>query len=164
MYHPGNAQQANVWLQCWDLQGPRGLEQRYLRKLNLGDLKKGPNGGVSPTPQQKPCRILHSHSGGYEELSLLDSLVVRWYVTEDFCLQGYNTLLAAWFMLVSCLSYYSTLNMKAIYSSEMSVDFQQITWRYIPEDRTLQINLVHSVKYNFFVIHFNIILASNYVL
>jgi hypothetical protein len=53
MYHPGNAQQANVWPQCWDLQGRRGLEQRNLRNLNLGDLKKGPNGGVSPTPQNK---------------------------------------------------------------------------------------------------------------
>jgi hypothetical protein len=29
-----------------------GLEQRDLRNLNLGDLKKGPNGGVSPTPQK----------------------------------------------------------------------------------------------------------------
>jgi predicted transcriptional regulator len=26
--------------------------QRDLRNLNLGDLKKGPNGGVSPTPQK----------------------------------------------------------------------------------------------------------------
>jgi hypothetical protein len=43
---------ANVWPQCWDLQGPRGLEQRDLRNLNLGDLKKVPNGGVSPTPQK----------------------------------------------------------------------------------------------------------------
>jgi hypothetical protein len=42
-----------VWPQCWDLQGPRGLEQRDLRNLNLGDLKKGPNGRVSPTPQKK---------------------------------------------------------------------------------------------------------------
>jgi hypothetical protein len=42
-----------VWPQCWDLQGPRGLEQRDLRNLNLGDLKKRPNGGVSPTPQKK---------------------------------------------------------------------------------------------------------------
>jgi hypothetical protein len=43
-----------VWPQCWDLQGPRGLEQRDLRNLHLGDLKKGPNGGVSPTPQKMP--------------------------------------------------------------------------------------------------------------
>jgi hypothetical protein len=42
-----------VWPQCWDLQGPRGLEQGDLRNLNLGDLKKGPNGGVSPTPHTK---------------------------------------------------------------------------------------------------------------
>jgi hypothetical protein len=42
-----------MWPQSWDLQGPRGLEQRDLRNLNLGDLKKGPNGGVSPTPQKK---------------------------------------------------------------------------------------------------------------
>jgi hypothetical protein len=42
-----------MWPQCWDLQGPRGLEQRDLRNLKLGDLKKGPNGGVSPAPQKK---------------------------------------------------------------------------------------------------------------
>jgi hypothetical protein len=42
-----------MWPQCWDLQGPRELEQRDLRNLNLGDLKKGPNGGVSRTPQKK---------------------------------------------------------------------------------------------------------------
>jgi hypothetical protein len=30
--------------QCWDLEGPRGLEQRDLRNLNVGDLKKGPKG------------------------------------------------------------------------------------------------------------------------
>jgi hypothetical protein len=46
-----------VWPQCWDLQGPRGLEQRDLSNLNLGDLKKGPNGGVSPTPQKKPLTL-----------------------------------------------------------------------------------------------------------
>jgi hypothetical protein len=43
-----------VWPQCCDLQGPKGLDQRDQRNLNLGDLKKGPNGGVSPTPQKKP--------------------------------------------------------------------------------------------------------------
>jgi hypothetical protein len=32
------------------------LKQRDLRNLNLGSLKKGPNGGVSPPPQKKqPC-------------------------------------------------------------------------------------------------------------
>jgi hypothetical protein len=47
-----------MWPQCWDSQGPRGLEQRDLRNLNLGDLKKGPNGGVSPTPQKKGTPII----------------------------------------------------------------------------------------------------------
>jgi hypothetical protein len=55
-----------VWPQCWDLQGPRGLEQRDLRNLNLGDLKKGPKGGVSPTPQKNldkyPCLEWDSNS------------------------------------------------------------------------------------------------------
>jgi hypothetical protein len=51
-----------MWPQCWDLQGPRGLEQRDLRNLNLGDLKKGPNGGVSPIPPQK---TYESVSGPY---------------------------------------------------------------------------------------------------
>jgi hypothetical protein len=30
--------------------------------------------------------------------------------------------------------------MKATYSTETSDDFQQTTWRYIPEDRTLHNN------------------------
>jgi hypothetical protein len=45
------------------------LKQRDLRNLNLGDLKKGPNGGVSPTSKKKTqgstvtafCRFLHTH-------------------------------------------------------------------------------------------------------
>jgi hypothetical protein len=42
-----------MWPQCWDLHGPRGLEQGDLRNLNLGDLKKGPNGGVKSHPTKK---------------------------------------------------------------------------------------------------------------
>jgi hypothetical protein len=38
-------------------------------------------------------------------------------------------------MMDSCWAYSSTLKMKVT-----SVDFQQITWRYIPEDRTLHFN------------------------
>jgi hypothetical protein len=41
-------------------------------------------------------------------------------------------------MLVSFLVYSSTMNMEGICFSETSVDFQQITRRYIPEDRTLR--------------------------
>jgi hypothetical protein len=42
------------------------------------------------------------------------------------------------FRLVSCSAYSSTLKMKATCSSEMSVDFQRTTWRYIPKDKNLQ--------------------------
>jgi hypothetical protein len=35
------------------------------------------------------------------------------------------------------LDYSSTLKMVAICSSETSLDFQETTWRYNPEDRTL---------------------------
>jgi hypothetical protein len=41
------------------------------------------------------------------------------------------------FIPVSCLAYYSTMKMRAICSSETSVDIQQTTLRYIPKDRTL---------------------------
>jgi hypothetical protein len=43
------------------------------------------------------------------------------------------------FTLVSCSAYSSTLKMEVICSSETSVDFQQTTRHYIPEDRTLQV-------------------------
>jgi hypothetical protein len=48
------------------------------------------------------------------------------------------TLLAASFMLVSCLAYSSMLKMEASCYSETSVDFQRAKRRYITEDRTLQ--------------------------
>jgi hypothetical protein len=41
-------------------------------------------------------------------------------------------------MLVSRLAHSSTLKMEAICSVETTVDFQQTTRRYIPEDRTLR--------------------------
>jgi hypothetical protein len=40
------------------------------------------------------------------------------------------------------LAYSLTLKMKAIYSSEMSVDYQRITERYIPEESTLHSFLI----------------------
>jgi hypothetical protein len=46
-------------------------------------------------------------------------------------------LLAACFMIVSCLAYSSILKMEAICSSETLVDFHPTTRRYIPEDITL---------------------------
>jgi hypothetical protein len=41
------------------------------------------------------------------------------------------------FILISYFAYSSALMMEATCSSETSVDFQQTTWRYIAEDRTL---------------------------
>jgi hypothetical protein len=49
----------------------------------------------------------------------------------------YNEEFAACFMLVSCLSYFLTLKMVAICSSETPVDFYTTARSYIPEDRTL---------------------------
>jgi hypothetical protein len=61
------------------------------------------------------------------------------YVNRNFGKQ--LCLLATCFTLVSYLAYYSTLKMEAICSSEASVEFQRITRRYIPEDRTLNLCL-----------------------
>jgi hypothetical protein len=36
-------------------------------------------------------------------------------------------------MLIPCLTYFSTLKMETIFSSETSVGFRRITPRYIPE-------------------------------
>jgi hypothetical protein len=41
------------------------------------------------------------------------------------------------FTLVSCLTYFSTVQIEATCSSEKSVDFQRTTRRYIPQGRTL---------------------------
>jgi hypothetical protein len=49
---------------------------------------------------------------------------------------------SASFTLVSCVAYYSTMKIEAICSSETSVDVQQTTWCYIPEDRTLEIAII----------------------
>jgi hypothetical protein len=56
------------------------------------------------------------------------------YVTYIFRVK--EPLIAACFMLVSCLAYFLTLKMEATGSSKTSVDFQQTTEHYIPEDIT----------------------------
>jgi hypothetical protein len=48
-------------------------------------------------------------------------------------------------MLVSCLAYYSALKMGAACSFE-TVDIQQTTWRYIPEDRILHSHPYENLK------------------
>jgi hypothetical protein len=49
-------------------------------------------------------------------------------------------------MLVYRSAYFSTLKMEATFSSEMSIDFQRITLRYIPEDRTLHNHKSENLK------------------
>jgi hypothetical protein len=50
------------------------------------------------------------------------------------------------FTLVSCSAYYSILKMEAKCSSEMSVDFKQITRRYNPEDSTFHNQRCENLK------------------
>jgi hypothetical protein len=49
-------------------------------------------------------------------------------------------------MLVSCLAYSLTLKMEATRSSKMLVDFQWITWCYIPEESTLHNHHFEKIK------------------
>jgi hypothetical protein len=53
-----------------------------------------------------------------------------WFVES----QQNRDLLTNSFLLVSCLTYYSTLKKEATCSSETLDDFQRATRRYIPED------------------------------
>jgi hypothetical protein len=57
-----------------------------------------------------------------------------------------SSLHATCFTLVSCLAYSSTLNMEATCSSETSGDFQQPTWRYIPEDTAVHNHRCENLK------------------
>jgi hypothetical protein len=56
----------------------------------------------------------------------------------DYVREEHFALLAACFMLVSCLAYSSTLKMEAICSSKMQDEFQRTAQHYIPESRTLR--------------------------
>jgi hypothetical protein len=49
-------------------------------------------------------------------------------------------------MLVSYVSFSSTLKMEAKCSSETSADFQWTTWRYSPEDRTVRNDRCENLK------------------
>jgi hypothetical protein len=58
---------------------------------------------------------------------------IKFYIVE----RAVILLLAACLMLVSSLKSSSTLKTEETCSSEMSVDFQRNTYRYIPEDINL---------------------------
>jgi hypothetical protein len=46
-------------------------------------------------------------------------------------------MIASWLLYAGfCLAYSSALKVEVACSSETSVDFQQATWHYIPQDRT----------------------------
>jgi hypothetical protein len=62
-------------------------------------------------------------------------------------LRLYNSL-SICFILVSFLAYSSTLKMEATCSSEMCVDYQQTTRRYVQEDRILHNHRCENVKSN----------------
>jgi hypothetical protein len=98
-------------------------------------------------------RIWGSRSGGNEELHIFLHITScsplkvsqRFRVTCYIDLQGRKmrqALLSICFKLVSCLAHSPTLNMKATCSSETSVDFLRITWRYFPHDRTLHKHVI----------------------
>jgi hypothetical protein len=62
-------------------------------------------------------------------------------------------MLAAFFILVSCLAYSSTLKMEATSFSETLALFQSNKRRYIPEDRTFHNRLYENLKPHDFVIN-----------
>jgi hypothetical protein len=90
--------------------------------------------------------IWGSHNGGYEESVFWDitpcsplSVIRRFGGTYRLHLQGRKNKLSkktAWKQVESS-AYFSTLKMEAICPSETSVDSQQTTRRYSPEDCTL---------------------------
>jgi hypothetical protein len=75
---------------------------------------------------------LNSHSGSFED--------IFWDITLCSLLRADRRFLGPALMLVSSSAYFLTLKMEAICSSDMSVDSQQTTWHYIPEDDTLQVS------------------------
>jgi hypothetical protein len=63
----------------------------------------------------------------------------------------FRVILSANFMLVSCLAYSSNMKMQAIRSSETPANIHLTTWRYIPQDRSLNIqglqqHICHTVE------------------
>jgi hypothetical protein len=63
-------------------------------------------------------------------------------------------LLAAICLLVSCLSYFSTLKTEAVIYSETSINFYRTTWRYITGDRILRSHRCENLKSKMLMIYF----------
>jgi hypothetical protein len=89
------------------------------------------------------CRIWGSPSGGYEEWYLLGYKVVYSVESKPMFRRNISTHLQGWknnlskkslWKQVASIAYFSTLKIEVIYSSETSVEFQQTTRGYVPED------------------------------
>jgi hypothetical protein len=98
------------------------------------------------------CGVFGSHSSGYEEYYLLGYYAVKPVESQltfqrnmsppssgpknkpSYDRNHHKGLLATCFTLISCLAYSSTLKMEEICYSETSVEFQQTTRPYIPEE------------------------------
>jgi hypothetical protein len=54
---------------------------------------------------------------------------------------------SAWCLLVSCVDYILTQKVEAVHSSEMSVNYHQITWHHVPgDDRTVSSHLCEDLR------------------
>jgi hypothetical protein len=89
---------------------------------------------------------------GYQQLNLFYSLPYRLGVRNSSFIAN-RTILnrSACYLLHAgffffCLAHSSTMEMEKICFSAVSVDFQQITCRYIPEDRTLHNHRYENLK------------------
>jgi hypothetical protein len=79
-----------------------------------------------------PCSLVKAHVSEEHRLRLQHRSISQAGTQHEV-----GSKLAACFMLVSCLTYSSTLKMDAICSSETCVEFHRTTRHYIPEGRTL---------------------------
>jgi hypothetical protein len=71
-----------------------------------------------------------------------------------------SALPASCFLLVSCLAYSLILKMEVTCSSKTQPDFEQTTWHYIPEDRTL--HTLHFLISCFSVFIFKCFISNSY--
>jgi hypothetical protein len=111
---------------------------------------------INPSNQCVSVRVSHSRGNEYRRNNRIAGCVIFYavrVVSRKVGDQSFPELLVAISFLneqttppASCLAYSSTLKMKAIRSSEMSVDFYRTTQAYIPEDSTLHSHLCENLK------------------
>jgi hypothetical protein len=90
--------------------------------------------------------LYFSHVGFEVLTAVVLNSIICWDITPCSPSKGNRRLggtelwLQPAFTLVSCPAYSSTLKVEAICSSETSVEYQRVTWRYIPRDSTLSLS------------------------